>query len=141
MHWRGLNCEHVKSQVYRCGRMAVLHLLRDIWQQLHGSTAVTTNKKLIHPVERNKEKGNLGERKIATQQWIQRLVLTGMWYFVVCCKFSNISEELTAPLLQGITSSERLINIYLIMYCHMPCKGNIRETSHIAGVLWMRKVR
>jgi hypothetical protein len=92
-------------------------------------------------VDRNKEKGNLGERKVAIQQYIQRLVLYGMRYSVVCFKFSNISEELTASILQGISSSERLINIYLIMYCHMPCEGYIIETSHIAGVLWMGKIR
>jgi len=64
-----------KSQVYKYGRMAVLCLFHDIWQQLEGSKAVTTNKKLIHQVGRNKEKGNLGEREVATQQWIQRLEL------------------------------------------------------------------
>lgn len=138
IYWRGLNCEHAESQY---GRMAVLHLLYDKWQQLDGSKAVTTNKKLIHQVDRNNEKGNLGERKVATQQWIQRLVLSGPWYFVVCGKFSNISEEPTASVLQGISSSERLTNIYLIMYCHMPREGNIIETSHTAGVLWMAKVR
>jgi hypothetical protein len=59
--------------------MDTLHLLHDILQQLYGSkTDITTNKKLIHQVDRNKEKGNLGERKVARQQWIQRLVLCGM---------------------------------------------------------------
>lgn len=70
-----------------------------------------------------------------------KISASGMWYFVVCCKFSNISEELTASVLQGISSSERLINIYLIMYCHMSHEGNVIETSQIAGVLWMGKVR
>jgi hypothetical protein len=33
----------------------------------NSSKGVTTNKKLIHQADRNKEKGNLGERKVATQ--------------------------------------------------------------------------